>query len=158
MNETRNIMCENVITILCDDSIVHAYQIMKEKNIRHLPVVDSFGSLSGMLSDRDVQKAMITKKLSEYHNDVEIPSEFKVSNFMNWPVSTVSEGTHIKKVAEIMLKEKISSIVVEGAYGNIRGIVTTTDLLEYLLHTISDVEKNHNYTQWTLAYYLNRKQ
>lgn len=157
MNETKNIMRENVITIGCDDSIINAYQIMKEKNIRHLPVVDTFGKLSGMISDRDVQKAMITKKLNEYHNEVEIPSEFKVSNFMNWPVSTVNERTHIKKVAELMLKEKISSIVVEGDYGNIQGIVTTTDLLEYLLHTMSDMEKNHNWTQWTLAYYLNRK-
>ncbi|MBY0413129.1 MAG: CBS domain-containing protein [Bdellovibrionales bacterium] len=156
MNTTQNIMSTDVTTIRNDDSIINAYRIMKEKDIRHLPVIDSNRKVVGMLSDRDVQKAMVTKKLDEFYNEVQIPSEYTVANFMNWPVCTVGDKTSIKHLAEIMIKEKISSLVVESEAGRIEGIVTTTDLLAYLMQSLDEKAHSH-WTQWTLAYYLKDK-
>lgn len=153
---TESLMSKEVVTILNDESIVEAYKMMKTRDIRHLPVVNAENKIIGMLSDRDVQKAMITKKLDEYYSDVVIPSEFKVANFMNWPVYTVSEKTPLKAVAEIMIREKISSLVVEGANGNLKGIITTTDMLAYILQSDENEKSNKHWTQWTLACYLNK--
>ncbi len=154
---TESLMSKEVITINNDDSVINAYKMMKEMDIRHLPVVDGNKKVVGMLSDRDVQKAMITKKLDEFYNEAIIPSEFKVSNFMNWPVYTISEKTKIRTVAEIMIKEKISSLVVENENGALGGIITTTDMLAYVLQSVDEQERSgNNWTQWTLACYLKK--
>ena len=153
---TESLMSREVVTIHNNDSIIEAYKMMKARDIRHLPVVNEENKIIGMLSDRDVQKAMITKKLDEFYNDAFIPSEFKVSNFMNWPVYTVSEKTPLKTVAEIMIKEKISSLVVENNSGELEGIITTTDMLAYILQSSEEEHSNNHWTQWTLACYLKK--
>jgi acetoin utilization protein AcuB len=157
MNRVKDLMCEQVLTINKDDIIINAYKMMSEKNIRHLPVLDNDGALVGILSDRDVQKAMITKKLNEFHNEINIPKEFKVSNFMNWPVCTVGINTHLKTATDIMLRDKISALVVQDDHGHINGIITSTDLLVCLSHMIEESERGEKWTQWTLAYYLRKK-
>jgi CBS domain-containing protein len=47
-------MTKAPITIYFDESLEKAIQIMKEKNIRHLPVVNKEGKLIGMISSRDI--------------------------------------------------------------------------------------------------------
>jgi CBS domain-containing protein len=47
-------MTKNPITIYFDESLEKAIQVMKEKNIRHLPVVNKEGKLIGMISVRDI--------------------------------------------------------------------------------------------------------
>jgi len=47
-------MTKNPITIYFDENLGKAIQVMKEKNIRHLPVVNKEGNLVGMISARDI--------------------------------------------------------------------------------------------------------
>ena len=47
-------MTKAPITIYFDENLEKAIQIMKEKNIRHLPVVNKEGKLIGMISARDI--------------------------------------------------------------------------------------------------------
>jgi CBS domain-containing protein len=47
-------MTKNPVTIYFDESLEKAIQVMKEKNIRHLPVVNKEGNLVGMISARDI--------------------------------------------------------------------------------------------------------
>ena len=150
---TESIMSREVITISNDAPIIDAYRLMKEKDIRHLPVVDTNKKVIGMLSDRDVNKAMVTKKMGEYYNEAQIPAESKVSAYMNFPVYTIDEKADVKVVAEMMIKEKISSLIVLNSREKITGIITTTDMLAYILQTL-EKHDNHQWTQWTMAYYL----
>lgn len=140
MNITESIMSRDVITVEINDSIIDAYLIMKEKDIRHLPVVDANKKIVGMLSDRDVQRAMVTKKHDQQEDIVRIPSECRVSSFMKCPVYTVNEKTNVKAVVEIMIREKISSLVVDDGHGGIEGIVTTTDMLAYILQNLKNIK------------------
>ncbi|WP_185903057.1 CBS domain-containing protein [Bacteriovorax stolpii] len=149
----QSIMSKDLITINNDVPIIDAYRLMKEKDIRHLPVVDHNQRIIGILSDRDVQKAMVAKKLDEYY--CETPTDNKVSSFMNSPVYMVNEKTDLKAVAKIMIREKISSLIVENDEHDITGIVTTTDMLAYILQTLEKMDHNPNWTQWTMSYYLN---
>jgi CBS domain-containing protein len=50
----REIMTPSPITINVDTSIDEAMQIMRDKGIRHVPVVDSEGHVAGVLSIRDL--------------------------------------------------------------------------------------------------------
>jgi CBS domain-containing protein len=49
----RDVMTPNPLTISADDGILAAAQLMGERNLRHLPVVEG-GNLVGIVSIRDV--------------------------------------------------------------------------------------------------------
>ncbi len=140
MKTTKNVMHKKVITIGPDQTLLEAYKVMREKDIRHLPVLSPTGTLVGILSDRDIQRAMMSRKISEFQQEIHLADDLKVSDFMNWPVYTVAERTPIDQVAEVMLKQKVSALVVENDFGKVSGIVTTNDLLAYLVDMIHQPE------------------
>jgi acetoin utilization protein AcuB len=141
MKTTKNLMHKNVITIKPDESLLDAYKIMKDKNIRHLPVVDINLRPIGILSDRDIQRAMINKKLSEFQIESHLPGDITVSDFMSWPVYTIGHETSLSHAAKILIQQKVSCLVVENSNGQICGILTTEDLLGHLLDMIHQDEK-----------------
>ncbi len=141
MKTTKNLMHKNVITIKPDESLLDAYKIMKDKNIRHLPVVDINLRPIGILSDRDIQRAMINKKLSEFQIESHLPGDITVSDFMSWPVYTIDHETSLSHAAKILIQQKVSCLVVENSNGQICGILTTEDLLGHLLDMIHQDEK-----------------
>lgn len=151
MRTAQGIMHRKVTTISPEDSMLDAYRTMKAKDIRHLPVLDKDMRLVGILSDRDVQRAMISRKISDFQQEIHLAEDLKVSDFMNWPVYTVSEKTPVNQAAELVLKHKISALVVENDQGFVSGIVTTDDLLSYLVQVVNNVEKP---SVWPLSNYL----
>jgi acetoin utilization protein AcuB len=156
MKIARNLMHRNVFSIEVEKSMLDAYILMEEKNIRHLPVISSDGSLVGILSDRDVKKAMAVKKINEFEHEITLPANAKVSNFMSWPVMTINENTSLKKVAEIMIEQKISALVIEDGHGGPGGIVTTEDLLKFMVERMKHEDHSYQWPQLALQYYLNR--
>jgi CBS domain-containing protein len=136
------IMTKKITTIAVNDSVRKAYQIMREKNVRHLPVIDSGGDIIGIISNRDLQRAMIpTSGPDKSEASLEFDSKYEVRDFMSWPVRTIQDDSLIQDVAVIMLKEKISAVIVIGNKNSYRGIITTDDLLSYLTNLIQEQNK-----------------
>lgn len=141
MNTTKELMTTGLITVRTADSITHAYKLMHEKSIRHLPVLDERNIVVGILSDRDIQRAMNVRKLNNFQQEVHLDASIPVEDFMSWPVYVVSENTTVRTVAEQMLNQKLSCFLVQGEDGRVNGIITTDDLLRLFLmedKTISD--------------------
>lgn len=140
MNNARQIMCEFLVTTDPNSTLLEAYRLMTTQQIRHLPVLDPEGKLVGILSERDLERA----KKAEGHCPLDRTYSFKttekVKDYMSWPVKTVSETASIRFVVNEILKNRISSFVVKDSLGKIKGIVTTDDLLKYLLMII-DLEQ-----------------
>jgi CBS domain-containing protein len=58
----RDIMSKPVITIDAGSSIQDAIQSMKLNNIRRLPVVDKEGKMVGIITDKDMFRAIISSQ------------------------------------------------------------------------------------------------
>ncbi|OYZ24356.1 MAG: hypothetical protein B7Y39_01485 [Bdellovibrio sp. 28-41-41] len=139
-----------VVYVKRHDSLAHAFNLMKRISTRHLPVLDEKGVVIGMLSDRDVLRAMKKPVGSDW---VAVPAnpEFNpediVQQYMGWPVGSIEESAPLAQAAKTMLENKISALVVTKDHHAI-GIVTTEDLLEAFINdhksTLSDV-KNQIY-------------
>lgn len=56
--KAENIMTKSLITIREDSPITGALALMRQFNIRHLPVIDDKGNLKGILSIRDIARAV----------------------------------------------------------------------------------------------------
>ncbi len=129
----KMVMSKNIITIGIEDSVRKAYQIMQEKKIRHLPVVDANRMIVGILSDRDIRRAMIPNTNFE----VEFDSSHVVGSFMSWPAKTISKHASVLEIATAMLTEKLSALLVTGDHSEHPvGIVTTDDMLKLLIELL----------------------
>lgn len=104
-----------------------AWKLMDENRIRHLPVIGSRGELAGILSDRDVRRAM-DPSAPRFREDA------VAADYMNWPVLTVEQNTPLAKAVRMMIEEKISALMVTRGPAVV-GIITSEDMLR-VLHDI----------------------
>lgn len=138
MTEARSLMTKKIIKVKPEMPIQLAYDEMKENNIRHLPVVNHLGKLIGILSDRDIQRAIHVKAINEIEQEMTFNPHDTVEDFMSWPVQTIDESISIEEVTKMMIELKYSSFVVSSANEYIKGIITTEDLLKYLLELLDN--------------------
>lgn len=132
------LMSKKIVTIHMEDSIRMAYQIMQENKFRHLPVTDAAGNIIGILSDRDIQRAMKVSRQG-IDTEIEFSAEDTCQDYMQWPIQTCSDQTSIAQAVDKMLNEKISAfLIVDSVSGRARGMLTTDDLLKYLKQLLSE--------------------
>ena len=120
---TKSIMSTQLISIYEDRNVAEAEALMKINKIRHLPVVDSFNELSGIITSTDVARTVSKKN--------------KIKDVMSPRVRIIKRDASIKKVIAQMLKFKISSMLVAHEE-DLVGIVTTDDLIQLLYELIDD--------------------
>ncbi|RSL29680.1 cyclic nucleotide-binding/CBS domain-containing protein [Salibacterium salarium] len=84
----------------------------------------------------------------------------RVQDIMNSPISAVTEDTPIYEVADKMVNENASSIIVEKENGDLAGIITEKDLVERVIASrktgtehAADIMSKHPYVITTQAYY-----
>lgn len=127
------IMTKNVVKINVTDELTKAESLFKKFHIRHIPVVNG-NTILGMLSYTDLLRISFADAVfeDEMEVDVTVYNMFSVEQVMARNLVTVSPGTTIKEVAEILAKREFHALpVCEGDL--LVGIVTTTDLIKYLI-------------------------
>ena len=98
-------------------SIAEAQELMKEKNIRHLPVMDG-AKVTGIVSDRDIHQVTSLVDVN--------PNKLAVEDICQTHVYTASPETPLNIVADEMAKHHYGSAVVVQN-GKLVGIFTTVD-------------------------------
>jgi len=127
-------MAKNVLTVDENTSLMRATRVMKENNIRKLPVV-SHGKLLGIISDRDVKEASPSKTTSlDIHELYYLLSEMKVKDVMTCDPITMRGTDSLEKAALIMLENKISGIPVLDDSERLIGLLSETDVLLGFIH------------------------
>jgi acetoin utilization protein AcuB len=109
-------------TISPDQTLATAHRIMRELEIRHLPVLDR-GKLAGIVSQRDLL-------LIETLRDVD-PETVQVSEAMTVDVFTVGPRASVRVVAADMASRKCGCVVVVN-HEHVVGMFTTIDALTVL--------------------------
>ncbi len=128
------IMTEDVITLKKTDNLETAEQLFKRHKIRHIPVVRG-DVIIGMLSYTDLLRlsfADITNDDDDNSTDVMVYSMFTIEQVMKKNVVSVSSSKSIKEVAEILASKEFHALPVVDN-NSLSGIVTTTDLIKYLI-------------------------
>ena len=132
------IMTKNVITITTSDNLEKAEGLFKKHKIRHIPVV-SGSKIIGMLSYTDLLRISFADAVYDDEDSVDsmVYNMFSIEQVMAKNLISVSPNTIVKEVAQILSEKEFHAIpVVEE--GNLLGIVTTTDLINFLLEQYED--------------------
>ncbi|MBD3862704.1 CBS domain-containing protein [Olleya marilimosa] len=129
-----DIMTKNVITLNTTDDLEKAENLFKLHNIRHIPVV-SGEAIIGMLSYTDLLRISFADATDDQDSDVDtvVYNMFTIEQVMAKNLISVSSSTTIKEVAELLSKKEFHALPVVD--NNVLvGIVTTTDLINYLIN------------------------
>ncbi|TDU42875.1 CBS domain protein [Gelidibacter sediminis] len=127
------IMSVKIITLKRDDDLETAEHLFKKHKIRHIPVVNG-DAIIGMLSYTDLLRISFADAVDEDEENIEslVYNMFTIEQVMAKNVVTVTSDTSIKEVAEILAKKEFHALPVVDK-GRLVGILTTTDLIKYLL-------------------------
>jgi acetoin utilization protein AcuB len=131
--KVSELMTRKLITVAPDDSVEEAVQLLRQRGVRHLLVMKG-GRLVGILSDRDLKRAMDPgtpkKKLMNIGGLFFLLEPILVREIMTPEPVTVGPDLSAQEAAAIMVAERFGALPVEEG-GKTVGIVTETDLLRY---------------------------
>ena len=125
-------MTKKVFSVSPDDYLSDALSLMKEKGIKHVPVVKN-GKLKGIISDRDIKEYSPSKATSldiyELHY---ILAKTKIKEMMTTGVITTTSDAPVEEAAMIMLDRIIGCLPVIDE-GNLAGIISDKDIYRALV-------------------------
>jgi acetoin utilization protein AcuB len=118
----QKFMTISPVVISSDATLCQARRLMRERNIRHLPVVDG-GELVGIVSQRDLYLLETLKGVD--------PGAEVVREAMTGDPYAVPPDAPLDEVATAMADRKYGSAVVVDR-GSVIGVFTTVDALRAL--------------------------
>jgi CBS domain-containing protein len=133
MAAVGNLMTRDVVCADMDTTLGTAMELCSEKRIRHLPILDEYKQLTGLVTDRDLRYYISPRigTLAENMTDRESLNH-PVHLIMRRTVIVASAETTVAEAAQLMLVNRVGCLPVINLGRHVVGIVTTTDLLRYL--------------------------
>lgn len=128
----KDIMTSNVFTVQENEKLARVIELFRKHKIRHLPVL-SGKKISGMISRTDINRLTFGALFDNQEGaDEAILEILSIPQVMTSKPKVVAITDSVKDVAEIFANEEFHALpVVEGE--ELKGIVTTTDVIKYLL-------------------------
>ena len=121
----EEIMNDEPYTLAPTNTVVEALKLMREKKVRHLPVIDEERHVLGVLTERDIKEALPSSLRDEPNSPV---FNAKVEEIMIKSPIVGHPLDFVEEVALTFYESKVGCLpIVSG--GKLVGIVTTTDLL-----------------------------
>jgi CBS domain-containing protein len=129
----NDLMTPNPVTVTPQASVAEAWDLMREAEIRHVPVVED-GALVGMLSDRDLARFDIGRLLAvEGAEALRQELGTPVVKVMSTDVISVNLETELDEIVELLVENRIGAVpVVRSGTRELVGIVSYIDVLRAL--------------------------
>jgi CBS domain-containing membrane protein len=131
--EVRDLMTPKVFTLKPGDSLEALYELMDEKHVRHVPIVDREGDLVGLVTHRDLSRTVLGPQEGlPLSVQEDLLRRRRVREIMATEVDTIEPDEPLEEAAEMLLENKIGCLpVVEGEH--LVGILTEADFVRYFL-------------------------
>lgn len=127
-----HIMTKTVITANEKDDLKTVVGKLRSHTIRHIPVVKG-KEVIGIISRTDINRLTFGALFEGQENaDEAILEMLTIAQVMTSKPKTVSPDTTIRDLAEVFVKEDFHALPVVDN-GELKGIVTTTDVVKYFL-------------------------
>ena len=143
----KDIMVKDVITINEEATIKEIADLLVEKNISGVPVIDKSNKVVGMVTHKDllykdiepkypagfeILGAFISLKgVKTYNEELRKLIATEASQIMTKNVITINENATIEKAAEIMVEKNVSKIPVVDN-GKLVGLLSRADVVKYI--------------------------
>ena len=125
-------MAVELITVQQGQKLSDVRHIICESGIHHIPIVDG-KTLVGMVSFTDLMKLNIVISGADDRTiDAIIDQQYTIKDIMTTKLTALTNHDTIKQASKILAEGNFHSLPVVNRQNHIVGIVTTTDLIQYL--------------------------
>jgi len=129
--QAHDVMTPNPATVPPDATVAEVWDVMRERAVRHLPVVDR-GALVGMLSDRDLARFDVARLfIAEGADGLRRGLGTPAAKLMSTDVVSVDPDAELAEVIDLLVENRIGAVaVVRPETQELVGIVSYIDVLE----------------------------
>jgi len=128
-----HIMSKQMVTVHAAQTVSEVFKLLTENPIHHVPVVNG-NKLVGLISSTDMMKLSLDAYgTPDAANAEYLDSQFSVDQIMVTELVTAEPDEPIRSVATKLSTGALHSVPVVDTDKELVGIVTTTDLVNYLL-------------------------
>lgn len=126
------IMSAPVVTLPVQAPLDQAWAMVRDRAIRHIPILASDGRIAGIISDRDLMRG----RPGPRHNPApdRRSAGRSVGDLMSLHVIAVTSDTPIRDIARILVDERIGCVPIVNETIGLVGIVTRTDVLRCVIN------------------------
>ncbi len=127
----RDLMTKDPMTLTEHATVADAAELMHERDIRHVPIVDREGALVGIVSDRDLGSLDLGRLIGdEGVEGLRAHLARPVVKVMTPEVITVGPEDGLDELVDLMLESRVGAVpVVERHSRRVVGIVSYVDVL-----------------------------
>lgn len=137
----RDWMTPNPVTVAADASLLKAYDVMHQHQIRRLPVVDAQEQLCGIITRSDIYQFMPFFRGELDHTDVVFALAGQtVEDVMTAQPITVTPDDPVRQVAQHMIMRKISGVPVVSD-GRVVGMITESDIFRLVVESWAEEDE-----------------
>lgn len=133
----KSVMTPNPICIDKQVTLEEASSLMSKHSVRHLAVTFE-NKLVGIISKSDVEKFDFLKGTDKQGDSLLFSQAFKVDKIMTKGVHTLYEDESVKDAAEMLTLGAYHALPVVNFDNEVVGMVSSTDLILYLLKCMRD--------------------
>jgi CBS domain-containing protein len=148
----RDVMTAEVATLRADQPVTEAADVLAERNIGAMPVVDDAGRIVGMLRDDDLIASEARVHVPTFINflglGVPMPGEMAhlerelkkiagatVGDVMQSEPPTIGPDASIEDLASLMHEKSVTHVPVVDADQKVVGIVARGDVVRFIART-----------------------
>ena len=126
----KDVMTANCIVVNEFSYLDQVYNLLLEKGIHHLPVINDDKKLVGMISDRDL------RNVADNREDIPVFPRITVSDLMTKKITSVKPDTKLVDAAKLIDEKEFHSLPVVDDNNLLVGILTIRDVLKAFVKQI----------------------
>lgn len=132
----QEVMVRDPQTVSPTTTVWTALAVMRQGDIRHLPITDEDGTLRGILSNRDFRRLL---DFLDAEGRIPHVRDIAVSEIMTKApeILIAHPDTPLVNVAQLMVMRKVGAIPIVDARRRVIGIVTQKDVLRELVRALA---------------------
>lgn len=138
----REVMSKPPVTVRDTATVKSAIALLEQHDISAMPVIDSAGHLTGVVSEADVIKEMVVPDQRAHEIPVRLtaaPIHAVVADIMSTHPVTVSSDTDLAVATELMTSSAVKSLPVVDR-GRLVGVVSRRDVIRVLARPDGQIE------------------
>lgn len=131
--QAQDIMSRKLVTIAKDENLAVARDLFFQHKFHHLLVVDDQANLVGVITDRDLLKALNPSATGVSARDISHASlNTLVAQVCSTPLVTVTPEMAISQVIDVFKEHAVTCVPVMGQHGRALGIISWRDIINRL--------------------------
>ncbi len=127
----KHLMTANVSALSPQDDLAAVRDLMVERHIRHVPIVDSEGVLVGLVTHRDLLRFTSVSPSGPPAAEGDPLAQISIEEAMVHDVRTVAPTTDLREAAQIMYENKFGCLPVLSDR-QLVGILTEADFVQLM--------------------------